>query len=269
MRIRIVDAFAEQAFAGNPAGVVVLAGEFPDEAWMQAVAAEVNHPETAFLRRSTDDLEADWELRWFTPTVEVKLCGHATLAAAHVLRTDGLLDARVRFHTRSGVLAVSVRDDGRYALDFPLATVSPTATPLGVAEALGAAPVSVHDTGTLGDLLVELADETRVRSLAPDFAALARLPWRGVIVTAPADAADGAYQFVSRFFAPGVGIPEDGVTGSAHTALAPFWSARLDRPRLTGYQASRRGGLVTTSLRAPRVDLIGSATTTLDGTLTV
>lgn len=263
MRIRIIDAFTDRPFAGNPAGVVLLDGpDWPSEVWMQQVAAEMNLAETAFAYPLPTG-EADWALRWFTPVLEVDLCGHATLATTHALQADGLLDGPVRFATRAGVLRAEV-DDDRITLDFPLATVSPIAEPAGTAAALGVPVVAVHDTGSLGDLLVEVADETTVRAADPDLPVLARLPWRGVIVTA---AGDAGHDYVSRFFAPRVGIPEDPVTGSAHTALAPFWSARLGRPDLVGLQASRRGGLVHTTVAGDRVLLAGGAVTVLDGAL--
>jgi PhzF family phenazine biosynthesis protein len=229
---------------------------------MQQVAAELNLAETAFVLPSG----GDWALRWFTPAVEVNLCGHATLATTHALHSDGLLDGPARFTTRSGLLRAFVACDGRSTLDFPLATVTAAAEPEGLAAAVRTSVVAVHDTGTLGDLLVEVADEQAVRAADPDLSAIARLPWRGVIVTA---AGDGEHDYVSRFFAPGAGIAEDPVTGSAHTALAPFWSARLGRPDLVGLQASRRGGLVQTTVAGDRVLLTGGAVTVLDGHLLI
>jgi PhzF family phenazine biosynthesis protein len=268
MRLRIVDSFTARPFAGNPAGVVVLDRSFPDTAWLQQVAAEVNLAETAFLHPLADDPAADWALRWFTPTVEVDLCGHATLASAHILYGDGRVERAdgIRFRTRSGVLGVSRNADASLTLDFPAAAVTPLAQPpSGLAGALGARPVSVHETGALGDLLVELADEQTVRGLRPDLAALAEFRYRGIIVTAAADSAE--YRFVSRVFGPRVGVPEDPVTGSAHTALAPFWSDRLAVAELAGYQASARGGLVRTVARGDRVHITGDAVTVIDGTL--
>ncbi|MCQ4085133.1 PhzF family phenazine biosynthesis protein [Streptomyces sp. RB6PN25] len=269
MKIRIVDAFTDRPFAGNPAGVVVLGPEgFLDEALMQRLAAEVNLSETAFTHPLPDGGDAEWALRWFTPAVEVNLCGHATLATAHVLHTTGAATGTVRFATRSGVLTAAAGDEGRITLDFPTAPL--TAQPAGgrVPAALGAEVLSAHDTGPdVGDLLVELADEKTVRGLTPDLAAVAHLSHRGVIVTAPAEDPSAGYDFVSRFFGPAVGIEEDPVTGSAHTALAPFWSARLGRDELTGLQASARAGLVHTALRGDRVLLTGSAVTVIDGEL--
>ncbi|MBL7255155.1 PhzF family phenazine biosynthesis protein [Paractinoplanes lichenicola] len=263
MRIRIVDAFTDRPFAGNPAGVVVL-DRFPSDEWMSQVAAEVNLSETAFVH-PLDDGEADYALRWFTPAVEVALCGHATLATAHVLAVDGT----VSFATRSGVLTATAGPDGSYTLDFPTAPLTPLAPDAKLLDVLGAAPVSVHHTGpNTDDVLLELADETAVRNLTPDLATLATYDQRGVIVTARADDPGAGYDFVSRFFGAAAGVGEDPVTGSAHTALAPFWSARLGgRTELVGYQASRRGGLVQVSLRGDRTLLTGKAVTVIDGTL--
>jgi PhzF family phenazine biosynthesis protein len=268
MRIRIVDAFTDRPFAGNPAGVIVLGGEgFPDERRMRQLAAEVNLSETAFTHPLPDS-QAQWALRWFTPTTEVNLCGHATLATAHVLRTCGAASGTVRFVTRGGPLAATAQDDGSITLDFPAAPLTAQHDTAQVREALGAEVRSAHDTGSnLGDLLVELADEQAVRTLAPDLPALARLRHRGVIVTAAAGEPGTGYDFVSRFFGPAVGIDEDPVTGSAHTALAPFWGKRLGRTELTGLQASARTGLVRTALRGDRVLLTGTAVTVIDGEL--
>jgi PhzF family phenazine biosynthesis protein len=269
MRIRIVDAFTDRPFHGNPAGVLLLdSGPFPADSWLQRVAAEVNLSETAFAHPLPAGESADWALRWFTPAVEVSLCGHATLATAHVLHAAGALPRSVRVATRSGVLTADVRENGSLTLDFPTSALTPVAAPDGAAEALGAAPVSVHDTsGHIGDLLVELADERTVRELTPDFDALAHMSDRGVIITAAAAAPGSGYDYVSRGFFPRVGIPEDPVTGSAHTVLAPFWSARFGRQTLTGLQASARSGLVRTTLRGDRTLLTGSAVTVIDGEL--
>ncbi|MBM9509154.1 PhzF family phenazine biosynthesis protein [Actinacidiphila acididurans] len=269
MRIRIVDAFTDRPFAGNPAGVLLLdADGFPADSWLQQVAAEVNLSETAFAHPLPAGEDADWALRWFTPATEVRLCGHATLATAHVLRTTGAAHGTVRFRTLSGVLPVTAAGSGAITMDFPAAPLTPAQAPDGLAAALGAEPLTVLDTGDdLGDLLVECADERTVRALAPDTAALARLSRRGVIATAAAEDPERGYDFVSRGFFPAVGIPEDPVTGSAHTALAPFWSRRLGPGTLTGFQASARGGLVTTELSGERVLLTGSAVTVLDGEL--
>jgi PhzF family phenazine biosynthesis protein len=228
---------------------------------MQSVAAEMNHSETAFAYPRAD---GDWELRWFTPKVEVRLCGHATLATVHALHADGVIGDSVRFHCLSGVLTAQVGDE--ITLDFPAAPHEEIDAPGGVAEALGAAPVHVYGTGTLNDLLAVFDDEAEVRALQPDFAAVARLDgFRAVIATAPGT----DFDYVSRFFAPRVGIDEDPVTGGAHTALGPYWAARLGRDPLVGFQASPRGGVVGTSVHGDRVRLRGRAVTVLDGTLTV
>ena len=268
MRIRIVDAFTDRPFAGNPAGVLLLdSGGFPADSWLQQVAAELNLSETAFAHTLPAGSDADWALRWFTPATEVDMCGHATLATAHVLHTTGTATGTVRFAARCGTLMATAHEDGTLTLDFPTAPLTRADAPDGVAEALGAKVLSAHDTGPhIGDLLVELADEASVRGLSPDFAALAEHSERGIIATAAADPQAG-YDFVSRGFFPRVGIDEDPVTGSAHTALAPFWSARLGRDDLTGLQASARSGLVHTVLRGNRTLLTGRAVTVVDGEL--
>jgi PhzF family phenazine biosynthesis protein len=273
MRIRIIDAFTDRPFAGNPAAVCLLdAAAWPDEAWMQQVAAEMHLSETAFAHPLDDDPDVDWALRWFTPEVETNLCGHATLATAHAMHRDRGAPVTVRFTSRSGVLVAHTADDGTITLDFPAATISETPAPDGLAEALGAAPRATDATGALGDLLAVLDGEAAVKALAPDLGAIARIACRdairGIVATASAADPDAGYDFVSRFFAPADGIPEDPVTGSAHTALAPFWSQRLGRDGLTGLQASPRGGLVRTSLHGDRVHLTGHAVVVLDGTLT-
>ncbi|MEV0262481.1 PhzF family phenazine biosynthesis protein [Streptomyces sp. NPDC050617] len=268
MRIRIVDAFTDRAFGGNPAGVLLLPDAFPGDDWLQRVAAEVNLSETAFAHPLPAGSEADWALRWFTPATEVDMCGHATLATAHVLHTTGAATGAVSFAARCGILTATARDDGAITLDFPTSPVTPAEAPDGLSRALGAEPVSVHDSGPdVGDLLVELADEKTVRALAPDLAALARCSRRGVIATAAAEDPARGYDFVSRCFFPNVGVDEDPVTGSAHTVLAPFWSARLGRPELTGFQGSARTGLVRTALRGDRTLLTGTAVTVIDGEL--
>jgi len=271
MRIRIIDAFTSRPFAGNPAAVCLLDTDaWPDEAWMASVAAEMNLSETAFAYPLRDRPDADWALRWFTPKVEVTLCGHATLATAHALHCDRG-PGTVRFASRGGVLVTHTTGDGTITMDFPAAPLAATPVPAGLPEALGATPEATYTTGALGDLLAVLPDEAGVRALAPDFAALAALAAlagaRGVIATAPAPEPGLGYDYVSRFFAPAVGIPEDPVTGSAHTALAPYWAGRLGRDGLTGLQASARTGLVHTSVHGDRVHLAGSAVTVVDGTL--
>jgi PhzF family phenazine biosynthesis protein len=269
MRIRIVDAFTDRPFAGNPAGVLLLDSDhFPDGAWLQRVAAELNLSETAFAHPLPPGGDAGWALRWFTPVTEVSMCGHATLATAHVLLSAGRAAGTLRFATLSGVLSAAAHEDGSVILDFPTSELTTAEIPEGLPGALGAAPLSVHGTSEhVGDLLVELADEETVRGLAPDFASLATLSRRGVIATAAATHPGGGYDFVSRGFFPRVGIDEDPVTGSAHTALAPFWSARLGRTELTGLQVSARTGRVRTSLRGDRTLLTGRAVTVVDGEL--
>src|SRR5438128_5994902 len=226
LRIVQVDAFTDTPFRGNPAAVCVLPAP-RDARWMQDVAREMNLSETAFLHREADE----WSLRWFTPTVEVPLCGHATLASAHVLWEEGHgpRDRPARFQTKSGLLTADRRGDW-IELDFPAKSEEPAPAPAGLAQALGAAPTYVGRNQL--DYLVELDSETTVRALTPDHAALAKLPVRGVIVTSRAS---GDHDFVSRFFAPGSGIPEDPVTGSSHCALGPFWSARLGKSELLAY----------------------------------
>lgn len=254
-----VDAFTDTPFRGNPAAVCVLPAP-RDEAWMQAVALEMNLSETAFLVRRDDA----YGLRWFTPTIEVALCGHATLASAHVLWEDGHLPAarEARFHTKSGLLTAARAGDW-IELDFPAKPETAAPPPPGLTEALGAAPKYVGKNQF--DYLVELDAEETVRGLAPDHTALAKLPVRGVMVTSRATTAP--YDFVSRFFAPGSGIPEDPVTGSAHCALGPFWAGRLGRTELLAYQASPRGGVVRVRVAGDRVKLGGRAVTVLRGEL--
>jgi PhzF family phenazine biosynthesis protein len=273
VRIRIIDAFTDRPFGGNPAAVCLLEGDaWPDESWMQQVASEMNLPMTAFARPLTGDADADWGLRWFTALSEQDICGHATLAAAHALELDWIGGpGTVRFSTRSGLLIAHTDGDGTITLDFPAATVTDADVPDGLAGALGAEPEAVSRTGSLGDLLAVFGDERVVCDLTPDFAALAELTRRetirGVVATAVSSNGEASYDFVSRFFSPADGLPEDHVTGSAHTALAPYWSARLGRDELNGFQASARGGLVGTALRGDRVHLRGRAVMVLDGTL--
>jgi PhzF family phenazine biosynthesis protein len=254
-----VDAFADRPFAGNPAAVCILRAP-ADQGWMRDVAAEMNLSETAFLHPHADG----WSLRWFTPAVEVDLCGHATLASAHVLWQDGHLppDAEARFHTRSGLLTCR-RDGGWITMDFPAKPEQETEPPEGLERALGVTPKYVGRSHF--DLLVEVDSEDAVRALAPDIGLLASVEARGVIVTARA--ADDRYDFVSRFFAPRAGVNEDPVTGSAHCVLAPFWAARLGRDALTGFQASRRGGVVRVRAAGDRVVLSGQAVTVMRGEL--
>lgn len=259
-----VDAFADRPFAGNPAGVCPLPlPGFPAAGWMQAVAAEMNVAETAFLVRRRDG--SGFDLRWFTPTVEVELCGHATLASAHLLWEAGLVAAGepIRFHTLSGALGAA-RDGEWIELDFPAEPANALAEPPPrLAEMLGVPPVWVG--ANRFDLVVELADEAAVRALAPDIRRLGALPYRGILVTARAAAP--AYDVVSRFFAPATGIDEDPVTGSAHCCLGPYWCQRLGKNPLLAYQASARGGRVRVELAGDRVHLGGQAVTVLRGEL--
>ena len=254
-----VDAFTDRRFSGNPASVCLLEDALP-EATLQAIAAEMNHSETAFLQAR----EGGWSLRWFTPRVEVALCGHATLASAHVLWESGRLarDAKALFHTASGVVTATLESE-RIALDFPVEPADPVPEPEGLAEALGAEIVRVGQNRM--DLLAEVQDESTVQGLAPDLARLAAYPVRGTIVTARSSAP--GVDFVSRFFAPQSGVDEDPVTGSAHCALAPWWSERLGRTAMTGRQLSPRGGSVGVRLTGPRVHLLGNAVIVLEGTL--
>lgn len=254
-----VDAFTAQPFAGNPAAICIL-NEPGDAAWMQQVAREMNLSETAFLYRQDDG----YSLRWFTPAVEVALCGHATLASAHVLWEQGYLpaDAQARFHTQSGLLT-AVQDGDWIEMDFPAKPEQPAESIPGLEEALGITPLYIGMSQF--DCLVEVESEASVRELQPDLARLAAIPARGIIVTSRASTP--GYDFVSRFFAPSVGVPEDPVTGSAHCVLSPFWSKRLGRARLIGYQASPRGGVVRVQLDGERVRLGGQAVTVLHGEL--
>jgi len=252
-----VDAFADRPFAGNPAAVMPL-DAWLDDATLQAIAAEHNLAETAFVIPA-DGLDADYELRWFTPTSEVAMCGHATLASGHVLIGDR---AAVRFATRqAGVLEVA-RDGPGYRLSLPVWRPDPKPLPEALA-ALGLRPDEVTETLWHAQryAMVVLADEAAVRAVEPDYAALARLGDWLTIVTAPGDAADVA----SRAFAPGAGIPEDPVTGSAHAVIAPWWAARLGRTRFTAFQASARGGRLDVSLEGERVVLGGACVTVMEG----
>ncbi|MGX5397508.1 PhzF family phenazine biosynthesis protein [Streptomyces anulatus] len=275
MRIHVVDAFTDRPFAGNPAGVCLLDPEdWPEDAWMQQVAAEMNYSETAFARPLPVGDNADWEIRWFTPLVETNLCGHATLAMAHTLGRERGIVCALRFRSRfSGILTAHAHEGGRITLDFPAAPGTESPLPEGLSEALGVKPEAAFRTGVLGDLLTVLPDEATVRKVIPDLDVMAditrREGLRGIIITAPAAGPGLEYDFVSRFFSPAEGILEDPVTGSAHTALAPYWSARIGRDELTGLQVSARTGLVRTAVRGDRVHLTGRAVTVLDGTLHV
>jgi predicted PhzF superfamily epimerase YddE/YHI9 len=252
--IYTVDAFTGEPFRGNPAGVCLLSEPVPD-AWMQSVAAELRHAETAFLHGRS--------LRWFTPTVEVALCGHATLAVAHVLYADGRANGRIEFATRSGPLTTEQdHDGGLIVMDFPAKPAIPAPAPPGLVESLNVAPTWTGRSDF--DLVVEVASAAEVRAAMPDFGRLAQVETRGVILTA---AGSGDADFVSRFFAPRAGVPEDPVTGSAHCTLAPYWSARFGRPTLVGAQLSERGGIVRTVVAGDRVKLAGRAVTIWSGQL--
>jgi PhzF family phenazine biosynthesis protein len=254
-----VDAFTERPFAGNPAAVCILP-EARDESWMQNLAREMNLSETAFLLRQPDG----FDLRWFTPSTEMDLCGHATLASAHILWERGYLmpEEQARFHTRSGLLAATQTGDW-IELDFPAEPAAPATPPDHLARALGVEPSRVGENRF--DYLVEVATEETVRRMEPDYTLLRQISTRGIIVTSQADSP--GYDFVSRFFAPAVGIHEDPVTGSAHCCLRPYWGERLGKDRLVAYQASPRGGTVRVRLGGERVFLGGQAITVLCGQL--
>jgi PhzF family phenazine biosynthesis protein len=254
-----VDAFTDRPFGGNPAAVCLLPGPRED-AWLQHVAAEMNLSETAFVHPEGPGLR----LRWFTPAVEVSLCGHATLAAAHVLWEEGRVPAAkpIAFTTLSGTLSAA-RTGDLIELDFPLKPAVEAPPPAGLAEALGAAAVRAGRNEL--DWLVEVESEALLRGLRPDLAALARLPVRGVIVTSRPDAPGP--DFVSRFFAPAAGVPEDPVTGSAHCCLADWWGRRLGKAEMVGRQVSRRGGVVRVRVAGDRVLLGGRAVTVARGDL--
>jgi PhzF family phenazine biosynthesis protein len=257
-----IDAFTDRVFAGNPAAVVPLESWLPD-ATLQAIAAENNLAETAFFVSEGED----WRLRWFTPTVEVDLCGHATLASAHLIFERLKPGAtNIRFQTRSGLLEVGKKGDV-LALDFPTrmpAKVDDTALAAGVARALGAAPDEVWKARDVMAVYKRAAD---VAALKPDFAAVARLDAWAVLATAPGDTP--GVDFVSRFFAPSHGIPEDPVTGSAHCELIPFWAKRLGKAKLSARQISARGGVLECEHRGERVTIAGKAVLYLEGSIFV
>lgn len=254
-----VDAFTDRPFAGNPAAVCWLENE-ADSRWMQAVAAEMNLSETAFVRRLGDD----FELRWFTPTVEVDLCGHATLATAHALWWAGIAQREkpLRFQTRGGLLTCT-RDADWIELDFPATPASDPAPVEPLADALGISVVFAAKSRYYQLAVVESADV--VRKVMPDFRKLGELPTKGVIVTAKSD--DARFDFVSRFFAPALGVNEDPVCGSAHCCLAPYWAGQLGKTQLLAYQASARGGVLRLRLAGDRVILGGQAVTVWRGEL--
>ncbi len=249
LEYRVVDAFADGPFKGNPAAVVVLESMHSDS-WLQNVAMEMNLSETAFLVRGGDG----YQLRWFTPCIEVDLCGHATLASAVALADLGLLsdNSQVKFNTRSGQLIVA-RSGDLYEMDFPAVLARECESPQGLIEALAVAPVQVAQNKF--DYLVEVGSAAEVRAASPNFSMLTQIAARGIILTAKDES--GQYDFVSRFFAPAAGINQDPVTGSAHCCLAPYWSERLGKRSMVGYQASRRGGVVRMGLHSDRVMLAG------------
>lgn len=261
IKIFQVDAFAAEPFRGNPAGVCLL--EKPrDAAWMQAVANEMNLSETAFLLPENDG----YRLRWFTPKTEVKLCGHATLASAHVLFEQAILprDATARFYTASGLLTAEyVSKTNTIELNFPAAAVVVSEPPVGLLEALGVAPVFIGRGGE--DYLIEVTSAETVRNLAPNFSRLLQVKCRDVIVTALSDSSE--YDFISRFFAPAVGVNEDPVTGSAHCRLVPYWQNKLGKDQFVAYQASARGGVLHLAAAGDRILIGGQAVTVLKGEL--
>lgn len=254
-----VDAFTNQPFKGNPAAVCVLS-RHRNHTWMQNVAREMNLSETAFLEKRDDG----FNLRWFTPSVEVELCGHATLASAHALWEIGYLSLKeqARFFTKSGLLTAEFKD-GWIEMDFPGEPETAISPPADLSKALG---VSFKYAGkNRFDYLVEIDSEKILRRINPDFTLLATIPMRGIIVTSPSISKE--YAFASRFFAPQVGVNEDPVTGSAHCCLAPYWGAKLGRNEMVGYQASSRGGVVRVRVAKDRVHLSGQAVTVLRGEL--
>lgn len=258
-----IDAFTDTIFHGNPAGVCILS-EPPDEKWAQALAMEMNLSETAFLYPEGDH----YHLRWFTPTVEVELCGHATLASAHILWEENYLDRKEKaiFHTKSGILQAEL-DNGWIKLDFPANPCREASPPQGLIEALGvkAKFIGVNKF----DYLVEVESEDIVKNITPNLLELSKLSVRGVIVTSQAERGKikGEFDFISRFFAPGSGIDEDPVTGSAHCCLGPYWQQKLNKHVFYAYQASKRGGALKVEVIADRVYLHGQAVTVLKGEL--
>lgn len=260
-RYYVVDAFTDRPFSGNPAAVVPLDRWLPED-WLQQVAAEMNLSETAYLVPNSDG----YDLRWFTPEVEVDLCGHATLASARVLLEVGRVHPgeSIRFKTRSGTLTAQILSD-EIELDFPVKPETPAAPPTGLCEALGVTPRYVGRSAF--DYLIEVESETQLRELTPDFGRLRNVDCRGIIVTTVAS--DPRFDFVSRFFAPAVGVNEDPVTGSAHCCLASYWNRRLGRTAFQAFQASRRGGSLRVELRGDRVLLGGKAVLVARGELCV
>ena len=260
MRIFQVDAFTDTVFKGNPAAVIPLQ-EWPDDKTLQQIAAENNLSETAYFSENED---GSFQLRWFTPETEVDLCGHATLASAHILFEQlNHQKKEITFHTKSGKLTVQKRDD-MYIMDFPSNPPKPVPVPKLLPEAIGIIPIY---TGVNIDMLVLVQSEQDVRDIKPDMPLLKKMEVRGVIVTAPAD--EPQTDFVSRFFAPAVGVPEDPVTGSAHTVLTPFWAKRLGKNELRGMQISTRGGDLICIQKEGRVEIGGKAVTYMAGEITI
>jgi len=259
MKLYQIDSFTDQRFKGNPAAVCMLDGP-RDDAWMQSVASEMNLSETAFLLAG----EERYDLRWFTPSTEVDLCGHATLASAHALWETGAVsaDQAIEFDTRSGVLS-ACRSDEWIELDFPSTPEEEATCNIDLDRGLGATPIYVGKSTF--DFLVEVPSEQVVREIEPDFIVIERAAARGIIVTA--QATTEGYDFVSRFFAPQSGVPEDPVTGSSHCCLAPYWARRLGKDEMVGYQASERGGTVRVRVEGSRVVLGGQAVTVFDAEL--
>lgn len=259
LKIFQVDAFTDKPFSGNPAAVCILPKP-RDDIWMQKVAREMNLSETAFVCEQEDG----FSLRWFTPAVEVDLCGHATLASAHILWEAGMLarDQQARFHTRSGLLTAESKGE-EVELNFPATPEEPATAPPELSEALGLMPKYIGKSKF--DFLLEVDSEELVRNLEPDFSLLRTVSIRGIMVTSAADSAE--YDFVSRFFAPAVGVDEDPVTGSAHCCLGPFWSKKSGKNQFVAYQASPRGGIVRVEVAGNRVYLGGKAVTVLKGEL--
>jgi predicted PhzF superfamily epimerase YddE/YHI9 len=258
-RIYQVDSFTKEPFRGNPAGVCILQREATVD-WMQSLAAEMNLSETAFLLHCKG---SDYSIRWFTPTVEVPLCGHATLASAHVLWEEKLVSPRelITFQTPKETL-LAQRESDWIRLDFPALLVEECAEPAGLGKALGTQPLRVY-RNQFSTFLIEVESEKTLRNLQPDISRLRNSEFNVAIVTAPSDSSH--YDFVSRFFGPGMGIDEDPVTGAAHCSLGPFWAKRLGKTELVGHQVSKRGGVVKVHVHEDRVDILGQAVTIIRG----
>jgi len=268
MKIYQVDAFTHEKFKGNPAAVCILPAEYEaDEKWMQNLAAEMNLSETAFVKYAKKGGDGyQYNLRWFTPKNEVDLCGHATLATAHILWQEGLLEKNKTaiFETRSGQLEVSL-NDSQMTMNFPVDAVEKCKEPVGLEMALGCSVLGTYKAGQ--DLLVEVADEQTVQDLKPSLQQLSVIPVRCIIVTAQVTAQDSSVDFVSRVFGPAVGVNEDPVTGSTHCSLTPFWSERLGKTKMKALQLSQRGGALEVELKGDRVAISGQAITVFKGEL--